>query len=309
MEIKWLEDYLALIETRSFSGAAAKRNISQPAFSRRIQQLEEWLGVTLINRSRKPLSFTPIAEQHEASIRQLVTQIYEFRATLNSDSNHNPNMVLAAQHSLATSQLPKFIEELRIVCPDQKFRIRSENRDDGVSLLLKGQADILLTYETTHDARCIPAQLASACVLGDDALVLAASPKLCNAEEFQSSNNPLPLLCFPPESFFGKVVRTQALAQLMKSRLVSIQYVSDFSLGLREMALIHQGAAWLPRSLIAHDLASGNLQEVNIEGSLVPLTIVAYFANQSNAVLEKLTAHFFRQRNANGIASDRSLLG
>jgi DNA-binding transcriptional LysR family regulator len=263
----------------------------------------------LINRSRKPLSFTPIAEQHEASIRQLVTQIYEFRATLNSDSNLNPNMVLAAQHSLATSQLPKFIEELRIVCPDQKFRIRSENRDDGVSLLLKGQADILLTYETTHDARCIPAQLASACVLGDDALVLAASPKLCNAEEFQSSNNPLPLLCFPPESFFGKVVRTQALAQLMKSRLVSIQYVSDFSLGLREMALIHQGAAWLPRSLIAHDLASGNLQEVNIEGSLVPLTIVAYFANQSNAVLEKLTAHFFRQRNANGIASDRSLLG
>ena len=47
MELKWLDDYLALIETGSFSAAAEKRHVSQPAFSRRIQQLEEWLGVTL----------------------------------------------------------------------------------------------------------------------------------------------------------------------------------------------------------------------------------------------------------------------
>ena len=40
METKWLEDFIALAETRSFSRAAQLRHITQPAFSRRIQALE-----------------------------------------------------------------------------------------------------------------------------------------------------------------------------------------------------------------------------------------------------------------------------
>lgn len=292
MEIKWLDDYLALIETGSFSAAAQKRHVSQPAFSRRIQQLEEWLGVTLIDRSRKPLCFTPLAQQHEASFRRLVTQIYEFRATLRTDSTYSPDMVLAAQHSLAASRLPSFIEEFRGILPEQKFRIRSENRDDGVGLLLRGEADVLLTYETEPTARCVPPQLADACALGEDALVLVASPKLCASEDFQQAHRPLPLLCFPAESFFGRAVRTHALAQLMQTRLVAVQYVSEFSLGLREMALIHQGAAWLPRSLVASDLDRGALRELHSLGSPVPLTIVAYFARRQHAALQRLTAHF-----------------
>ncbi|MFN7887734.1 MAG: LysR family transcriptional regulator, partial [Betaproteobacteria bacterium] len=39
MESKWLEDFVALVETRSFSRAAQQRFVSQPAFSRRIQAL------------------------------------------------------------------------------------------------------------------------------------------------------------------------------------------------------------------------------------------------------------------------------
>jgi DNA-binding transcriptional LysR family regulator len=56
MELKWLDDYLGLIEAGSFSAAAEKRHVSQPAFSRRTQLFEEWLGVELIDRSRKLVS-------------------------------------------------------------------------------------------------------------------------------------------------------------------------------------------------------------------------------------------------------------
>ena len=292
MEIKWLDDYLALMETGSFSAAAEKRHVSQPAFSRRIQQLEEWLGVTLIDRSRKPLCFTPLAEQHEAAFRRLVTQIYEFRATLRTDSTYSTDMVLAAQHSLAASRLPAVIDEFRSILPEQRFRIRSENGDDGVSLLLKGEADILLTYDIEEAERRVPPQLASACILGEDALILVASSKLCDSDDFNATDRPFPLLCFPPESFFGKAVRTHALTELMHKRLVSVQYVSEFSLGLREMALIHQGAAWLPRSLVAADLDRGALRDLSAVGSAVPLTMVAYFARRDHDALQKLAAHF-----------------
>ena len=56
MELKWLDDYLALIEAGSFLAAAEKRHLSQPAFSWRTQLFEEWFGVELIDRSRKLVS-------------------------------------------------------------------------------------------------------------------------------------------------------------------------------------------------------------------------------------------------------------
>jgi DNA-binding transcriptional LysR family regulator len=292
MAIKWLEDYLALIESGSFSAAARKRNVSQPAFSRRIQQLEEWLGVVLIDRSRKPLCFTPLAEQHETNFRRLMTQIYEFRANLRADSAQKPDLVLAAQHSLAASRLPSFIEELKSILPDRRFRIRSENRDSGVALLLRGEADVLLIYETAEDDPCVPRQLAKACLLGNDSLVLVASPRLVESEDFKVPSHPLPLLSFPPESFFGQALRMNALTELMSARLVEFQHVSEFSLGLREMALMHQGAAWLPRSLVAADLDRGALRELELAGARVPLKIVAYFANGRDDAAWRLAEHF-----------------
>ena len=41
MQIKWLEDFKELAKTRSFSRAAENRNVTHPAFGRRIKALEE----------------------------------------------------------------------------------------------------------------------------------------------------------------------------------------------------------------------------------------------------------------------------
>ncbi|MGH8376765.1 MAG: LysR family transcriptional regulator, partial [Pseudomonas sp.] len=46
LESKWLEDFSALAATRSFSQAAERRFVTQPAFSRRIRSLEAALGLT-----------------------------------------------------------------------------------------------------------------------------------------------------------------------------------------------------------------------------------------------------------------------
>ena len=59
MNTQWMEDFLILWETRNFTAAAAKTNISQAAFSRRIHALENWLGQTLVDRSHHPIVFTP----------------------------------------------------------------------------------------------------------------------------------------------------------------------------------------------------------------------------------------------------------
>ncbi|MFL5159126.1 MAG: LysR family transcriptional regulator, partial [Microvirga sp.] len=58
MEIKWLEDFISLANTLSFSRAAEERHVTQSAFSRRIKQLETWLGVPLVDRATFPAHLT-----------------------------------------------------------------------------------------------------------------------------------------------------------------------------------------------------------------------------------------------------------
>jgi len=62
LELKWLKDYLALVEQGSFSKAATTRFVTQPAFSRRIRSLEAWLSVSLVERNQYPLVLTPAGE-------------------------------------------------------------------------------------------------------------------------------------------------------------------------------------------------------------------------------------------------------
>ena len=48
MQTAWLEDFVALAATRSFSRAAEQRHLTQPAFGRRIRSLEQWAGTALV---------------------------------------------------------------------------------------------------------------------------------------------------------------------------------------------------------------------------------------------------------------------
>jgi LysR family transcriptional regulator, hypochlorite-specific transcription factor HypT len=298
MELKWLDDYVALIETGSFSAAAERRHVSQPAFSRRIQMLEEWLGVTLIDRARKPLQFTPVARDNQLAFRNLVARIYEFRATLKAESLDSGGITIAAQHTLAASYLPGFLAWLRQLDPNQSFRIRSENRAESVAMLMRGEAEILLTYETAQFPCGVPAQLALRHELGRDDLVLVASPPLHRRLAGVAEGGSVPMLCFPPDSFFGQVVRAEALPELMRRQEVVVRCVSEFAMGLRELALLGEGAVWLPTSLIRNDLARGTLQPLPALGAPVRMDIVVFYAVLAGARGEGLRRDFELLRRA-----------
>jgi DNA-binding transcriptional LysR family regulator len=305
MELKWLDDYIALIESGSFSAAAERRHISQPAFSRRIQMLEEWLGVTLIDRTRKPLQFTPVAKDNQLAFRSLVARIYEFRAALKSESLDSAGITIAAQHTLAASYVPGFLARLRQLDPDRNFRIRSENRAESVAMLMRGEAEILVTYDTPQSPCNVPPQLARRLVLGQDDLMLVACPSLHKDLSRVAEGGRVPMLCFPPDSFFGQAVRAEALPDLMRRQQVVVRCVSEFAMGLRELALVGQGAAWLPASLIRDDLARRSLLPLGRLGHSVRMDIVVFFAvllgERADALLrsfESLRGHAIQPRGA-----------
>ena len=240
--------------------------------------LEEWLGVTLIDRTRKPLQFTPVAKDNQRAFRSLVARIYEFRAVLKSESLDSAGITIAAQHTLAAAYVPAFLARLRHLDPEQSFRIRSGNRDDSIAMLMRGEAEILLTYDTPQAPCHVPEQLARRHVLGQDDLMLVACPALHKKLNRLADGGRVPMLCFPPDSFFGQVVRAEALPSLMRRQQVVVRCVSEFAMGLRELVLAGEGAAWLPASLIHDDLVRKSLLPLRRLGRPVRMDIVAFFA-------------------------------
>lgn len=296
MELKWLDDYVALVETGSFSAAARRRHVSQPAFSRRIRMLEDWLGVTLVDRSRKPLQFTAVARDNQLAFRNMVARIYEFRAMLKSAAMDSGGVTIAAQHTLAAAYMPDFLARLRQLDPHQSFRIRSENRAESIALMMRGEAEVLLTYDSPQVPCHVPEQVARRHVIGQDHLVLVAAPALHSRVADIAEGDPLPMLCFPPESFFGQLLRAEALPALMRRQQVLVRCVSEFAMGLRELALGGEGLVWLPTSLIRHDLDSGALLPLDRLGSPVPMEIVVFIAVLDGGRGETLRKSFLRQQ-------------
>src|SRR3954453_23056231 len=110
MELRWLEDFLTLAEQRTFARAAAVRRITQPAFSRRIRALEEWLGTELFLRSAQGAVLTPAGKFLRAPAEELTRNLYQLRqATLEVADREASTLSIAATHALSFVFFPSWI--------------------------------------------------------------------------------------------------------------------------------------------------------------------------------------------------------
>ena len=64
MNLQQLDHFLAVVETQSFSRAADKLHLTQPALSRSIQALEEELGGPLLERGKNKTLTAPVSYTH-----------------------------------------------------------------------------------------------------------------------------------------------------------------------------------------------------------------------------------------------------
>ncbi len=124
MELKWLEDLLVLLEEGSISRAAVRRHVTQPAYSRRIRQLEQWLGVELVDRSTKPIRIRRAGLALEDDVRDLVNRFYALRNRVHETADR---VTFIAQHTLAISRFPELIRSVKLRLPESSYRVVPAN--------------------------------------------------------------------------------------------------------------------------------------------------------------------------------------
>lgn len=291
MKLAWIEDFLTLVDAGTFSKAAALRNVTQPAFSRRIQMFENWLGVELVNRRSHRLELTDTAARFEPALRRMMSESYELRSRMRADALAERRIGLTAQHTLMVSHLPRLLRLLRDRHPGVAFRVRTGNLEDCVAQLTRGEADLLMCFEVEGEP--LPGYAAEELdriPLGVEQLIPVAAGDAAGNPRFDPERSQsIELLSYPEDSFLGRVVRSQCLPALVRDHTVETVCESAFTMGIKEMALSGLGIAWLPHRLIERELQEGSLAALHDSLGSPALTICVYaVAGEHDSTFDEL---------------------
>ena len=278
MELNWLDDLVALFEAETLTLAAERRNITQPAFTRRIQQIEAWLGAAVLDRSRRPMRVTPAVARKIEDVRALTHELRRIRSDIQSWDESLRTLGIAAQHSISVSVLPPFIAWLQTGAPLTSITLRSENRDECHSLLMTRQVAMAVVYETETFPFAADETLLEKVHLRDEWLCAVAAPLIADTLPARTADQSrLPIIAFPQDIFMGSVLQRDILPRLRERYKLHVACETAHAPAVRELALAGAGVAWLPLSVCNSDIENGTLV---ILDTLLGSTLMKVVANR-----------------------------
>lgn len=261
MELTWLEDFLALAEHRNFSRAAEARHVTQPAFSRRIQALERWVGTPLVLRTPQGMALNAAGMALRDGASGLVRDLHQLRrVVLRAAGREGSALSIAATHALSFTFLPGWIRGLGPLESFGTLSLISDTMTAAEAILLAGDADFLLCHAHPAAPTRLPADGFDSLVVGRDLLVPAVAPTLPNVLLPGSSGATIPWLAYSDASGLGRILKA-ALSARPDAPMLEAALTAPLAATLHSMALQGQGVAWLPRSMAAEDLAAGRLMD------------------------------------------------
>lgn len=276
MRLEWLEDILAIAQTGSFSGAAERRNLTQSAFSRRIQQIEGHIGVELFDRSRKPVQLRPTTQAQGAQIEQISAALRQLVVDLRrGDRVASNRIVIASQHSLTTSFAPRIIQAIQDREEDVYVRLRSANFDECFGLLLSRQADLAIVYTTPDAGEPVSGDYLESIDIGPDRLIPVLRPDLAVPVLSGTGAVDVPYVAYPPDVFFGRIMADRILPLFAPGKVALPKAETALTNAALEMAAAGVAVAWVPETLARLGVQLGRLTDLSSALPSCPLSVRA----------------------------------
>lgn len=144
MDIQQLTAFVHIAKSGSFSKSAETLGISQPSLSRQIQQLEQQLGVTLLDRYHRPMSLTPSGQFFLIQVEPLLNQLQQtIQLTQKLAQPHSQkSFTIGFVASVLYGLLPEIISRLRQNFSDLDIKLIEMNSNDQVTALKSGEIDV-----------------------------------------------------------------------------------------------------------------------------------------------------------------------
>ena len=276
MDLDWLKDFLTLAEQGNFSRAADLRNVTQPAFSRRIRALEDWIGAPLFVRSAQGATLTPAGIHFRPLADDMMRTLDRARRDTRAvGERQTTSLTIAATHALSFTFFPHWIRRHVSLANIGTLNLISDSMEACEQIMLSGEAHFLLChYHGQAPAHFDPIRFPSA-RLGCDTLVALCAPDAPGHPLWPVPGNaqkPTRVLGYSQASGLGRIL---AAHQSRASQIAALEtvFTSHLAATLMTMAREGEGVAWLPLALADDDLKSGRLVRAGSDVFDIPVDI------------------------------------
>jgi DNA-binding transcriptional LysR family regulator len=260
MQIETFKIFCDLVDTGSFSKAAALNTITQSAVSQQIRSLENRFKVTLIERGRRNFSLTPEGQAF-LGVSKEILDIYDHLG----DRLHELQNIIAGDLKIATiysiglHELPPFLKEFRKQHRDVEVSVEYRRSSEVYAMVLNGEADLgLVSYPSKRKGILMEP-------FTEDRLVLICHPdhRLASRKEIRIQElEGEKFIAFEPDLPTRKI-----LDRHLKEQGVSINQTMEFDNieTVKRAVEIENGVSIVPQNTVADEAGSGTLVSIEIK--------------------------------------------
>ncbi|WP_070888169.1 LysR substrate-binding domain-containing protein [Pseudomonas sp. D1-3] len=300
MQTKWIDDLLAVAETKNFSRAAEIRFITQSALSRRIKSLEEWVGVDLVDRGTYPVQLTKAGRVFCEQGRDALAAFMELRSALRSgDRMPGRSVQVVAGHTLSMTFVPKWFAQFQRRSGHFNARVQAANVHEAVIALAEGNCDLMIGYNHPAAPIYLDSERFTGLRIGQDAFLPVSAPDSNGNPLFKlaaSGEKQIPYLAYTETSSLGRVAEN-ILRTAQSKPVLKRCHEADMAMHLMRMAREGYGVSWLPESAVEEEIASGNLVIAGGQEWQAQLEIWSFKSNaNTNQTMLDLWASLERDR-------------
>lgn len=291
MELRHLRYFIAVAEEKSFNKAAERLFISQPPLSRQIKQLEEEIGVTLIDRENRPLRLTEAGEFFYEHALQILKKSDDLRAMTIRKGSFDNSLSIGFVSSILYGILPRVIARFREVYPNIEIKLYELNSWQQTQSLVDGKIDVgfgRLLFEDASIRRIL---------LREESLVVAApighalsTEKRTSVRLMDLTNESLLLYPTAPRPSFIDYVLELFEARNLKANYFSEVRELHIALGL---VAAGEGLTIVPKTL--EHLRSQEVTYIPFEDGLLTSPIVMSVRHFDKSELLKTLLDFTYQ--------------
>jgi DNA-binding transcriptional LysR family regulator len=143
LELRQLRYFAAVAHERNFTRAAEKLRIAQPPLSRQIQQLEDELGIVLIERGSRPVSLTDAGRLLYEQAVQVLARVDEMKAmTQRLRDAERTHFSIGFVGSTLYGRLPEVIRRYRAARPQVELTLLELTTIEQIAALKEGRIDV-----------------------------------------------------------------------------------------------------------------------------------------------------------------------
>jgi DNA-binding transcriptional LysR family regulator len=248
-----LETFLKVATEESFSKAAEKLHITQPAISKRIANLESELNTQLFDRIGKKVRLTHSGQTLLRHTHFILGAILDCKTDIHNLNNNIEGILkLGVSHHIGLHRLPPYLKSYSVKYPKVQLRLSFINSEQACTLILNGSLDIALTTLSQKRIDNITQQ-----TIWKDPLTFVVSDDHLLAQMNESNILNLKQLSEFPAILPGRDTYTGLLidAAFKKSNININQHIeTNYLETIKMMVSIGLGWAILPRTMLTKEL-------------------------------------------------------